>query len=268
MPAQRRRDREGAGWRFSHALMRRPADSAVEGLREVDRGAPSIEALRAQHAAYAVALEAAGVAVDIQPALADYPDSLFVEDTALTLPEGAILLRLAAPSRAGEVAEIAPALEARFGTVGVLPGEGFVDGGDVMVTPEAVFIGLSARTDRAGAEALAAVLGAMGYAARIVVPPPGALHLKTASALVAPDTVLATEPLARAGLFGGLRVVEIPAGEEAAANALRINDTVLIAAGHPRTRDLLAGLGLDVVALDVGEAARLDAGLSCMSLRW
>ncbi len=60
----------------------------------------------------------------------------------------------------------------------------------------------------------------------------------------------------------------MPTGEEAVANALRVNDTVLIAAGFHRTADLLTNRGYKVVTLTLDEVMKLDAGLSCMSLRW
>lgn len=51
--------------------------------------------------AYVRALQEAGVRVEVLPALSACPDSIFVEDTALTLT-GAIVLRPGAPTRAGE----------------------------------------------------------------------------------------------------------------------------------------------------------------------
>ena len=103
----------------------------------------------------------------------------------------------------------------------------------------------------------------------MVAPPPGVLHLKSACALLDEETVLATGPLAAAGLFGGdLRVLTVPSGEDAAANLVRVNDRVLAAAGHPRTLDLIDAHGLPAVALDTTEISKIDAGLSCMSLRW
>lgn len=252
-------------FRFDRALARRPAATAVGGIRAVDRGAPDIALFRAEHAAYVAALEAAGVDVDVLPELADYPDSVFVEDPALTFAEAAILLRPGAPSRFGEAAELAAVLRERFETVLSLDG-GHADGGDVLVTPRAVLVGRSARTDAAGAEALVAALGRLGRAAEVVVPPPGVLHFKTACSLLDEETVLATEALAE--FFPGLRVVRVPAGEEAAANALRVNDAVLLGDGFPRTRELLDGLGYATVPLPVEETGKLDAGLSCMSLRW
>lgn len=253
--------------RFTRALVRRPAASAVDGLRSVDRGAPDIEALKAEHADYVAALEASGVRVEVLEALDAYPDALFVEDPALVFPEGAILLRPGAPSRLGEVAEIAPEIRSRFARVETLA-TGYADGGDVLVTPEAVYIGLSARTDRAGADALVASLAGLGREGIVVEPPAGVLHLKTACSLLDDRTLLATRAVADARLFDGLELIVVPEGEEPVANALRVNGTVLIAAGFPRTTALLASRGYQVVTLKLDEVMKLDAGLSCMSLRW
>ncbi|WP_075217708.1 dimethylarginine dimethylaminohydrolase family protein [Mongoliimonas terrestris] len=257
-----------AATRFDHALTRAPAASAVNGLRAVDRGAPDVAALAAEHAAYVATLRRLGLTVDVLPALEAYPDSVFVEDPALVFPEGAVLLRPGAPTRLGETAEIAPVLRERFGRVIDLPGTGYADGGDVLVTARHVYIGLSARTDAAGARALAGVLADLGHAASPVAPPAGVLHLKTGCSLLDEETVLATEAVAAAGLFDGLETVVVPAGEEPVANALSVNGTVLIAAGFPRTADLLAARGLTVETLVLDEVMKLDAGLSCMSLRW
>ena len=237
------------------------------GLRERDRGDPAFEAVRAEHDAYVAALNCAGVAVTELPALEEFPDSTFIEDPALLFTEGAILLRPGAKSRAGEAQELAPVLRGLFDVVLNLP-SGFADGGDVLVTADEVMIGLSARTDRAGAEALAECLAQLGRQSRIVETPGGVLHLKSACSLLDDETVLCTPALARTGIFDGLRQVITPEGEEAAANALRVNDVVLAAAGFPHTIGQLGSLGYTVVALDTQEIGKLDAGLSCMSLRW
>ncbi len=251
---------------FDRALVRTPSRSVVDGLRAVDRGCPSYEAVLAEHAAYVAALDAAGVAVETLPPLEDFPDSVFVEDPALVFPEAAILLRPGAASRLGEAEHLRPELERRFERVLDLPGDGCADGGDILVTPAEVLIGLSARTDRAGAEALAACLGSLGRAARVVETPPGVLHFKTACSLLDDDTVLVAPPLAGAGVFPGLRELVTPQGE--AANALRVNDAVFVGKGFPRTAELLTREGYAAVPLDVAEIGKIDAGLSCMSLRW
>ena len=145
---------------------------------------------------------------------------------------------------------------------------GFSDGGDVLVTPDVVLIGLSARTDAAGAQALCEALDRLGLKGRVERTPPGVLHFKSACALLDEETVLATTAMAASGVFKGLQVITTPSGEEAAANLVRVGDTVLASAGYPRTLDLLAARGLEVVALPTTEVAKIDAGLSCMSLRW
>jgi dimethylargininase len=252
---------------FDQALVRTPARSVTGGLRAGSGPDPEYDGVRAEHAAYVRALLAAGLQVEVLPPLDAFPDSVFVEDPALVFPEAAILLRPGAASRAGEAAALRPALERRFPVVLELS-EGFADGGDVLVTPQEVLIGLSSRTDRQGAEALATLLDGLGRSARIVEPPPGVLHLKTACSLVDETTALAAPALAAADLLGDLELIVTPPGEEAAANALRLNEVVLLGAAFPATRRLIEGRGIGVVPLHVDEIACIDAGLSCMSLRW
>jgi dimethylargininase len=253
---------------FTHALVRQPPASAVHGLRSVDRGAPDVAALRVEHAAYVGLLRSLALEVHELPALESYPDSLFVEDPALVFADAAILLRPGASSRLGEAALLRPALQERFPRLVELDGNGFADGGDVLLTPEAVYIGLSARTDATGAAALAGALASLGRRAVVVTPPPGVLHLKTACSLVDDRTLLATQAMADAQLFPGLDTIVVPDGEEAAANALCINGVVLLAAGFPATAALLERRGLDLRTTTLDEVMKLDAGLSCMSLRW
>jgi dimethylargininase len=251
---------------FNSALVREPGASVVRGLRTGPHP-PDFDVIAAEHRIYVAALEAAGLRVDTLPALEEFPDSVFVEDAALVLPEGAIVLRPGAPSRGGEGAAIADALNNRFRRVLTLD-RGCADGGDLLVLPDEILIGLSARTDRLGATRMAEFLAELGRSARIVSTPPGTLHFKTACALVDEQTILATPQLAQAGLFDGLEVLVTPQGEEGAANLVRMNDCLLIGADYPRTAKLLAARGPTLVPLSVAEMRKLDAGLSCLSLRW
>jgi dimethylargininase len=61
---------------------------------------------------------------------------------------------------------------------------------------------------------------------------------------------------------------QAPAGEEYAANCIRVNDHILVAAGYPRLAAELTKLGYDLIALDVSEYRQMDDGLSCLSLRF
>jgi len=256
-----------APFSFSRALVRAPSKSVTRGLRAHGGEGPTYEGVAREHRAYVAALTQAGVTVDILPALEAFPDSIFVEDPALVFPEGAILLRPGAPSRLGEAEALAPDLTARFDDTQALD-VGFADGGDVLNLGERILIGVSARTNEAGARRLVQLLAKIGRKGEAAATPAGVLHFKTECALVDHETVLATPRLAASGVFRGLRVIETARGEERAANALRVNGTLLIAAGHPRTAERLDTLGVKLVELETDEIARIDAGLSCMSLRW
>lgn len=253
---------------FDRAIVRRPGRSVVDGLRSAADVTPDYPAVMREHDGYVRALCDAGLSVEVLPPLEPYPDGVFVEDPALVFSEGAILLRPGAPSRLDETADMREVLAANFPVILELEGDEYVDGGDILVTPDAVLIGLSARTCRDGAKALAAKLEAFGRKSIVVEVPQGVLHLKTGVSLLDEETVLATSAIAQSAAFAGFRAITTPAGEEAAANALRINGSVLIGACYPRTLDRVAEQGFLVSAVPVSEVAKLDAGLSCMSLRW
>jgi len=253
---------------FTHALCRTPAPSAVNGIRAGGGPDPDLAILLAEHEAYVRALRELGLAVDILPPLDDFPDALFTEDVALTFPEGAILLRPGAPTRAGEVAHIRGALAERHPRLLAMAGPGHADGGDVLRLADRVIIGLSDRTDRAGAEELAGLLAELGYRAEVAETPKSVLHFKTGCSLIDERTVLTVPAMRDCPEFAGLEVVVTPPGEEGAANILRVRDTVLIGERWTATQAMLAARGVPYRTMATDHVARLDAGLSCMSLRW
>lgn len=256
--------------RFTHAISRRPGRSIADGLRAGSGTDPDPDIFQREFDGYVTALEQAGVTVTCLDALEAFPDSVFIEDPALCLPKGAIMMRPGAPSRIGEAAELKPVLDSTFETVEALQGPGFVDGGDIMVTGSEVIVGLSARTDETGYGELGKILDRWGYAHRMARTPSDVLHLKTASSIVGTDTVLCTAQMARSGVFDGYSIIETVPGEEASANAIRVNDTVFISQGHPATTDALKDAlpDVQVVELPTTQAALVDGGLSCMSLRF
>lgn len=257
-----------APYQFTHALCRAPAPSAIHGIRADGGPDPDFAGLAAEHAAYVATLRDLGLTVDVLSPLAAFPDALFTEDVALTFPEGAILLRPGAPTRAGEVAHIRAALAVYHAQLLEMTGPGYADGGDVLRLADRVIIGLSDRTDRAGAEELAALLGKLGRRAEIAETPPGVLHFKTGCGLIDENTILAVPELASCPQFAGLEVVLTPLGENPAANILRVRNAVLVGDRWLATRAMLTARGIDARPLATDQIARIDAGLSCMSLRW
>lgn len=259
----------GRSYSFTHAITRHPAASITRGLRAVDTGNPDLALMEQHHAAYVAALRATGATVLALPALEAYPDSVFVEDTALCLPEGAVVMRPGAPSRLGEAAEMAPHLAGLYSDLRRIEGaESFIEGGDILTTETEILVGLSARTNAAGVAELARLVADWGHKVRELHTPPGVLHFKTDCSLMDAETVLATDRLAASGCFAGYRVIPVAAGEEASANAIRFNDKVLFPAGFPRTRDRLLAEGYDVIEIGNSECAKIDGGMSCLSLRF
>ncbi|NOD84239.1 dimethylarginine dimethylaminohydrolase family protein [Ruegeria sp. HKCCD6119] len=253
---------------FSRAITRRPAPTIADGLRAEDIGNPDFDGMTAAHEAYVAALKSTGAEVIELDPLDAFPDAQFVEDTALCLPQGAVLMRPGAPSRMGEVAEIAPALRTCYETVTQINGPGHIEGGDILVTGREILVGRSDRTDAEGVEELAKITSEWGHKLREVFTPEGVLHFKTDCSLMDAETILATRRLDASGCFEGYRVLHVADGEEAAANAIRFNNLVLMAAGFPRTAEMLDREGYEVVEIDNTDCAKLDGGMSCLSLRF
>lgn len=255
-------------YRFTHAITRRPSASIAGGLRAVDTGVPDLGQMLAHHADYVAALRSTGATVMELDPLENYPDSVFVEDTALCLPEIAIVMRPGAPSRLGEASEIAPHLRALYSEVLSIEGPGFIEGGDILVTEREILVGRSARTDDVGIAELSRRVAPWGHAVREVATPPGVLHFKTDCSLLDAETILSTSRLATTGCFNGYRVIPVADSEEAAANSIRFNDIVLVPKGFPRTADRIAAAGFNLIEIGNSECAKLDGGMSCLSLRF
>lgn len=253
---------------FTRAITRRPAANIVDGLRAEDTGTPDLDRMLADHAKYVATLKATGAEVIELPPLEDYPDAVFVEDTALCLPQGAVMMRPGAASRMGEVAEMEPALRKVYDDVRQINGPGHIEGGDILVTGREILVGRSDRTDAAGVAELAEITAEWGHKLREVFTPEGVLHFKTDCSLLDGETILSTRRLDASGCFKGYRVLHVAVGEEAAANSIRFNQFVLLPAGFPRTAEMLSGAGYEVVEINNSECAKLDGGMSCLSLRF
>ena len=68
-------------------------------------------------------------------------------------------------------------------------------------------------------------------------------------------------------MLSDYRVLQVPEGEEAAANMIRFNDALIMSEGFPKTAQMLMSEGFNVVQLNNSECAKIDGGMSCLSLR-
>lgn len=254
-----------AGTAFTRAVSPRLAECALTHLAR-----QPIDATRAaqQHADYEATLAAAGFDTVRLPPLPDFPDGVFVEDTAMLLGDHAVITRPGAASRRGETEATAAGLDGRFTLTRLATGH--VDGGDVLAIGRTLYVGLSGRTDRAGLESLAEAVRPLGYNV-IAVAVQACLHLKSAATFAGRDAsgapVLVYDPCAIApDAFAGVVPLAVAPGEAVAANVLRAGGTLIMAAHCPGTAERLAARGFDIAPVDVSELHKAEAGLTCMSL--
>ncbi len=292
---------------FTRAIVRPPVPNFAEGLTTAELGAPDYERALAQHEAYCAALEQCGLKLTRLEPDGRYPDSTFVEDTAVAISQitpslmvgllphvrrgssvfterCAVLTRPSAPSRRGEVASIRKVLAQLFPALSEIQTPGTLDGGDVCEAGNHFFIGISERTNEAGAQQLAEMLAALGYTSSFVdiggtgVPPvihaqdaraaSDLLHLKSGLAYLGDNRMVVTDALAGRAEFADYDLVRVSPDEQYTANCVRVNNYVLVAAGYPAFAERLLEFGYQTIALEMSEFQKMDGGLSCLSLRF
>jgi dimethylargininase len=217
-----------------------------------------------EHRQYEACLESLGARVITLPEDPGFPDSVFVEDPVIVLEEVAVVTRMGAASRAGEADAIVAAL-APFRSTVHLRAPATLEGGDVMLVEKTLYVGLSQRTNRVGVAQLAALLGEFGYKV-VLVEVRGCLHFKSACCYLGDGAVLTNREWIDAAPLAGLRILDVPSGEEWAANVLRVRDSILLPSRFPRTREMLEAAGYRIVTVDNTELAKAESGLTCLSL--
>lgn len=251
---------------FTHAITRMPGKNFADGLTTANLGTPSYDLILKQHQAYRQALLSLGLDVVVLPAEPAYPDAYFVEDPAIITPDIAVMTSSGAPSRQGEAATLEPILEYYRPVFHINP-PGTVDGGDVLMVGNHLFIGISERTNPEGAAQLASRLAAAGHTSE-TIPVAGGLHLKSGVNYLGSETLLITKALANLPAFDRYDKIVMDEDESYAANTLWVNDVLLMPNGFPKTYASLAHLGMRIIELEVSEVQKMDGGLTCMSLRF
>jgi dimethylargininase len=251
---------------FTHAIVRRPGPNCAQGITTSALGEPDCDLLVAQHTAYVQALSDLGLTVVILEAEPNYPDAYFCEDTAVVTPDVAVIANPGAAARKGEVDTIKPVLARYRRTVRIRP-PGTLDGGDVLMVGRHFLVGISERTNRAGADQLGRILESYGNTWALV--PVGAgLHLKSSVNCIGPDMLIVAETFAEREEIRRYEKIVVDAEESYAANTLWVNDCLLVPRGFPRAKLKIEERGLEVVELDVSEMQKMDGGLTCLSLRF
>lgn len=254
--------------RFKHIIARTPCKALVDGLTSANLGKPDYQKALDQHNDYIRALQQCNVDITILPPDEKFPDSVFVEDTALCTPHCVIITRPGAESRRQET-EIIEESVTRFYPKKVerITAPGTVEAGDIMMVGSHYYIGLSARTNQDGAHQMITILEKYGLTGSIVTLEK-VLHLKTGLAYLENNNLLAAGEFITKPEFQHLNIIEIPQQESYAANCIWVNGNVIMPSGYPITKSKIAALGYNVIEVDTSEYRKIDGGVSCMSLRF
>jgi dimethylargininase len=225
-----------------------------------------IDAARAarEHSSYTLALQALGCELEWLEPLPGHADGVFVEDAAVVLPELAVITRPGAASRRGETGSVSAALE-RYRLLSLIAAPACLEGGDVLCIGRNVFVGVSGRTNAAGAGQLRDALAPHGYRVQPIAVR-GCLHLKSACSFIPPDTLLVNPDWVEAAAFGVARSIAVDPGEPYGANTLTIAATTLVSTAFPRTIQRLEAAGVRCRPLEVRELHKAESALTCMSL--
>ena len=255
---------------FEHAIVRLPGINFAHGLTPGHLGVPLYDKVLQQYARYCEALQECGLELTTLDADLDHPDSTFVEDTAVLTARNAVLTRPGARSREGEVTAMRPTLRRFFPAMVEIEAPGTLDGGDICEADDCFFLGLSDRTNEEGARQLAAHLAREGYSSAVidVRGMNSILHLKSGISYAGDRTLVVMEEMAGLELFKDYELIRVTEEESYAANCVRVNERVLVAAGYPLLTAELRARGFQPLELEMSEFRKMDGGLSCLSLRF
>ena len=233
-------------------------------ITHIERKPIDVDMARKQHQSYHEALRSLGCKVITLPAEPDLPDSVFVEDAAVILPEIAMITRPGADSRKPEVDSIIEALKAYRPFVRVTD-PATLDGGDVLVLGKNIYIGQSTRSNEIAIRQMQELLSNYNY--RVAgVNLHDCLHLKSAVTKVDEKTLLINRNWVGTYHFGSFELIDVDASEPLAANCLPIGDSVIFPTAFPKTAAKLEAKGYKLKRVNVDELAKAEGAVTCCSL--
>ena len=218
----------------------------------------------AQHEAYEECLRQLGARIVSLPAEPNLPDAVFVEDAAIVVDEVAVIPVMGAESRRPETESLARALSV-YRPLKFMQAPATLDGGDVMRIRRRIFVGASSRTNDEGIAQLRAALAEFNYEVT-AVDVRQCLHLKSGCSYVGRNSILVNREWVDVTQLAGFELIDVPPSEPGAANALLIEDVVIVPSAFPKTIAILEARGFIVKAIDVSEFQKAEGGVTCKSI--
>jgi dimethylargininase len=240
------------------------ADMGRCELTHIPRQSIDLDLARLQHRLYEQCLAELECRVVRLPATPDMADSVFVEDTCVVFDELAVIARPGAISRRGETDSVAGCLKDYRPLVRIEP-PGTLDGGDVLVLGRSVYIGQSTRTNADAINQMQSFLEPRGYLVYPLVVHE-CLHLKSAACPVADGVILLNPGWVDAGSLSHATAIPVDPDEPAAANALRIGNTIIFPSSYPKTAAKLRSQGIGMKTVDLSELAKAEGAVTCCSV--
>jgi dimethylargininase len=233
-------------------------------LTFVQRSTIDYELAARQHDGYEATLARLGVEITSLSENEAFPDSSFVEDTAIVIDELAIICSLGVPSRRGESSVIAKELS-RYRELIYISLPATIEGGDVLRVGKRILVGHSKRTNLLGINELARILKPFDYQVT-AVDTRGSLHLKSACSAINDETLFVNPNWIETDWLSDFKILRTPVAEPGSANVLRVGETVCVQAGFPRAVELVEGVADRVETIDMSELRKAEAGLTCCSI--
>lgn len=247
------------------ALVRRPSPRLADGLlTHLARRPVDVSLALQQWHGYVDILSYNGVEVtEVEPA-DDYPDAVFVEDTAVVCDDLAVITRPGAPQRRAETVGTRAALAAAGYRIADISAPATLDGGDVLKVEDTVYVGLTARTNLEGVQQLrdlSAPLGKKVVEVRVTK----ALHLKSAVTALPDGTIIGYLPAVDdPSVFPSFHAVP----EEGGSHVVLLgDDRILMASSAPRSAKEFKAMGYRPQIVDVGEFEKMEGCVTCLSIR-
>lgn len=246
-------------------FVRLPASNLAEGqVTHIKRMPVDSELADRQWEQYVAEFSSRGWRVVEVPVAEGCADSVFVEDTVVIFGDTAVITRPAVESRQGESDAVETVVRELSLSVAHIREPGTLDGGDVLLVGNTVYVGSSGRTNGEGIRQLRAIVAPLGFTV-VGVPVSKAVHLKSVATALPDGTVIGVrEAFEQPNLFE--RFIAVPEALGAAVVVLD-GETVLVSAAAPATAQLIETLGYDVVTTEISEFEKLEGGVTCLSVR-
>ncbi|MGX7349953.1 dimethylarginine dimethylaminohydrolase family protein [Dolosicoccus paucivorans] len=255
---------------FKNAIVRLPGQGISEGITsDTTLGKPDYKKALVQHSHYVSALTRCGVKVNILPPNDDFPDSCFMEDTALCTDKCVIISRPGTDTRMKEtqLEDFRNMIQSFYTNVHEIKAPGTVEPGDIMMVGDTFYVGRSERTNKEGIRQVREILESYGKEV-VEIPLTEVLHLKTGVNYIEDNNLLVSGEFIDNPHFENFNKIVVDSDEAYASNCLWINGKVIVPEDFPKVRKAIEHLGYEVIVIDTSEFRKIDGGLSCLSLRF